>query len=207
MDSSVLFELCDFILLVRLESPDKFPRLTRAVLCELLARIETITTDSTVRSVVITGTQEAFAAGADLEEVSALTPIEALRFSALGQSLMRAIESCPKPVIAAIRGYCLGGGFDLALACHLRIAAADARFGHSGGSLGIITGWGGTQRLPRLIGRARAAELLLTGNIIGATQAWLWKLVTCVAPPAETLESACALAQRIVQYQRDGTTA
>ncbi|MBI1749845.1 MAG: enoyl-CoA hydratase/isomerase family protein [Acidobacteria bacterium] len=156
MDSSVRFELRGSVLLISLESPDQFPRLTHSVLSQLLDRFKSLAADTSVRAALITGTTQSFAAGADLEEVSALTPVEALRFSALGQSLMRAIESCPKPIVAAIRGYCLGGGFDLAMACHLRVAGEDARFGHPGGSLGIITGWGGTARLPRLIGHARA---------------------------------------------------
>ncbi|MCL4523573.1 MAG: enoyl-CoA hydratase/isomerase family protein [Acidobacteria bacterium] len=197
MDSSVRFELRASILLISLDSPDQFPRLTRTVLRELLARFESIPAESNVRAVVITGTAQSFAAGADLEEVSALSPVEALRFSALGQSLMRAIESCPKPVIAAVRGYCLGGGLDLALACYLRIAGDDARFGHPGGSLGIITGWGGTARLPRIVGAARARELLTTGKFIDAAEAYAWRLVNRVVPPADALATAMEWAQEI----------
>lgn len=196
MDSSVRFDLRGSVLLISLDSPDQFPRLTRGVLRQLLARIEAIVTQPLIRAVVVTGTTQSFAAGADLEEVSALTPIEALRFSALGQSLMRAIESCPKPVIAAICGYCLGGGFDLATACHLRIAGDDASFGHPGGSLGIITGWGGTARLPRLIGQARARELLTTGRIITAAEACAWRLVSRVLPPKDVLNVALEFARR-----------
>lgn len=196
MDSSVRFARRDSVLLVRLESPDQFPRLTRAVIRELLTRFENLLSESAVRAVVITGTAQSFAAGADLEEVSALTPVEALRFSALGQSLMRAIESCPKPVIAAICGYCLGGGFDLAMACHLRIAGDDARFGHPGGSLGIITGWGGTARLPRILGQARARELLTMGKIITASEAHAWRLVSRVVPPADALAIAIGCARK-----------
>jgi enoyl-CoA hydratase len=196
VDSSVRFELRGSVLLLSLESPDQFPRLTRAVLRELLSRFENIPADSAVRAAVITGTPQSFAAGADLAEVSALTPVEALRFSALGQSLMRAIESCPKPVIAAIRGYCLGGGFDLAMACHVRIAGDDARFGHPGGSLGIITGWGGTARLPRIVGPAHAVELLTSGRIIDAAEAHAWRLISRVVPPADVLATATDLAQQ-----------
>ncbi len=196
MDSSVRFDLRGPVLLISLDSPDRFPRLTRAVLRELLSRFESIPADSAVRAAVITGTPQSFAAGADLEEVSALNPVEALRFSALGQSLMRAIESCPKPVVAAIRGYCLGGGFDLAMACHMRIAGDDARFGHPGGSLGIITGWGGTARLPRIVGPARAVELLTSGRIIDAAEAHAWRLISRVVPPADVLATATDLAQQ-----------
>jgi enoyl-CoA hydratase/carnithine racemase len=196
VDSSVRFENCDSTLLVRLESPDQFPRLTRAVLRELLTCFENVPSDSAVRAVVITGTALTFAAGAELEEVSTLTPVEALRFSSMGQSLMRAIESCSKPVVAAIRGYCLGGGFDLAMACHLRIAGSDAQFGHPGGSLGIITGWGGTARLPRIVGQARARELLTTGKIITAAEAYEWRLVSRVVPPDDAFATAIHLANK-----------
>jgi enoyl-CoA hydratase len=196
VDSSVRFDLRGPVLLISLESPDQLPRLTRSVLRELLSRFESIPADSAVRATVITGTWQSFAAGADLAEVSALTPIEALSFSALGQSLMRVIESCPKPVIAAIRGYCLGGGFDLAMACHVRIAADDARFGHPGGSLGIITGWGGTARLPRIVGPARAVELLTSGRIIDAAEAHAWRLISRVVPPADVLATATDFAQQ-----------
>lgn len=196
MDSSVRFDLRGSVLFISLDSPDQFPRLTRAVLRELLSRFESIPADSAVRAAVITGTPQSFAAGADLEEVSALNPVEALRFSALGQSLMRAIESCPKPVVAAIRGYCLGGGFDLAMACHMRVAGDDARFGHPGGSLGIITGWGGTARLPRIVGPARAVELLTSGRIIDAAEAHAWRLISRVVPPADVLATATDLAQQ-----------
>jgi enoyl-CoA hydratase len=196
VDSSVRFDLRGSVLLISLDSPDQFPRLTRAVLRELLARFESIPADSEVRAAVITGTPQSFAAGADLAEVSALTPVEALRFSALGQTLMRAIDSCPKPVIAAVRGYCLGGGFDLAMACHVRIAGDDARFGHPGGSLGIITGWGGTARLPRIVGPARAVELLASGRIIDAAEAHAWRLISSVVRPADVLATATDFAQQ-----------
>jgi enoyl-CoA hydratase len=196
VDSSVRFELCGSVLLISLDSPDQFPRLTRAVLRELRSRFESIPADSAVRAAVITGTPQSFAAGADLAEVSALTPVEALRFSALGQSLMRAIESCPKPVIAAICGYCLGGGFDLAMACHVRIAGDDARFGHPGGSLGIITGWGGTARLPRIVGPSRAVELLTSGRIIDAAEAYAWRLVSRVVPSEQVLDVSLEFARR-----------
>ena len=197
MDSSARFELRDSVLLISLESPDQFPRLTRAVLRALLSRFEGITTNSPFSSVVITGTANAFAAGADLAEVSALTPITALAFSALGQSVMNAIETCRKPVIAAVRGYCLGGGFDLAMACHLRMAGEDALFGHPGGSLGIITGWGGTARLPRIVGAARAQEMLTTCRVITATEALAWRLVSRVVPPETVLEESLQFARRL----------
>jgi enoyl-CoA hydratase len=200
--SSLRIEPRASVLILRLDSPDDFPRLTRAVLGALAAALQGAILDASVSALVITGTEKCFAAGADLEEVAALTPLEALRFSALGQSLTRRVENSAKPVIAAIRGYCLGGGFDLAMACHLRVAASDARFAHPGGSLGILTGWGGTQRLPRLVGRARAMELLASDRSISAQEALAWKLVNRVTPPEETMAAALLLAQQGLSSSR-----
>jgi len=168
------------------------------VLHELRRQVGTLQVETDVGTAVLTGTEKCFVAGAEIEEVSTLTPHEALRFSALGQDLMHAIERSRKPVVAAIRGYCLGGGFDLAMACHLRVAATDAVFGHPGGSLGILTGWGGTQRLPRLLtrgGRSRTLEVLATGRRISAEEACAWGLVNRIVPPERVLETAVAIAR------------
>ncbi len=154
-----------------------------------------------VHGIVITGTDRAFATGADLAEVRSLTPASALPFSGIGQRLFRFIERFPKPVVAAIRGYCLGGGLDLALACHIRIAATDAVFGHPGGSLGIMTGFGGTQRLPRLIGRARAMEMLTTGRNIAAEEARAWGLVSLVVPPQHVLAMSLEAARNAALFR------
>ncbi len=151
--------------------------------------------DAKVRSIVIAGSERAFASGADLAEVSALTVASALSFSGVGQGLFRRIERLSKPVIAAIRGYCLGGGLDLALACHIRIAATDAILGHPGGTLGIMTCFGGTQRLPRLIGRARAVEMLASGRNITADEAYAWGLVSRVVAPDALLDAALETAR------------
>jgi len=202
VDSFFRTELRDQTLLLQLCSPDEFPRLTRRVLGDLCKQFERIRRSSAVCAVVIAGTAKAFAAGADLEEVSALTPVEALRFSALGQSVMRTIETCPRPVVAAIRGFCLGGGFDLAMACHIRVAAEDAQFAHPGGSLGIMTGWGGTARLPRIVGRARASELLASGRTLTAAEAHAWRLVSRVVAPGEVLEAATEMAQKSAAKSR-----
>jgi len=189
----------DGLLLIALDNPSGFPRLTRAVLGELHRLFDADRETPAVRAVVITGTEKCFAAGAELAQVAALSAIEVLRFSAIGQSLMSKIEKHTKPVVAAIRGYCLGGGLDLALACHLRVAASDALFGHPGAGLGIITGCGGTQRLPRILGpgaHARVAEMLTTGHSITAEEAHTWGLVNRVAPPQKVLETAFTLARR-----------
>ncbi len=188
----------DGFLLIELDDPSGFPRLTCTVLDQLHRLLQADKETTGVRAVVITGTQRCFAAGADLAEIAALDPREAVRFSALGQALMRKLEQHARPVVAAIRGYCLGGGLDLALACHLRVASSDAMFGHPGVGLGIITGWGGTQRLPRVLsarGRARVLELLATGRSITADEAYAWGLVNRIVPPESVIETATELAR------------
>ena len=127
--------------------------------------------DGAINRLIITGNEKFFSAGADLNEIAQLTGPEAFEFSRLGQRLMLVIDHFPVPVIAAIRGYCMGGGMDLALACDYRIASPDAAFGHRGASLGLMTGWGGTQRLPRLIGKARALQMFLLAEMLNAEEA------------------------------------
>jgi enoyl-CoA hydratase/carnithine racemase len=124
-----------------------------------------------LKRLIITGNEKFFSAGADLNEISVLTAAQAFEFSRRGQALMQAIDQFPVPVTAAIRGYCMGGGMDLALACDFRIAAPTAVFGHRGASLGVMTGWGGTQRLPRLIGKARAMQMFLLAEMVKADEA------------------------------------
>jgi len=134
-----------------------------------------------LKALVITGNDKFFSAGADINEISQLGGPQAFAFSRAGQALMLAIDQFPVPVIAAIRGYCMGGGMDLALACDYRIAAPDAVFGHRGASLGLMTGWGGTQRLPRLIGRARAMQMFLLAEMVTADEALRIGLVDKIA--------------------------
>jgi enoyl-CoA hydratase len=133
------------------------------------------------KSLIITGKDKFFSAGADLNEISVLTTAQAFEFSRQGQALMQAIDQFPVPVIAAIRGYCMGGGMDLALACDYRIAAPNAVFGHRGASLGVMTGWGGTQRLPRVIGKARALQMFLLAEMVKAEEALRIGLVDATA--------------------------
>lgn len=184
-----------------MENPSGYPRLERALLVEISDAIARMESQPDVHGIVIAGTSQAFAVGADLAEISSLDAIEALRFSELGQSLMRRIERCAKPVIAAVRGYCLGGGFDLAMACHARIAAEDAVFGHPGGSLGLVTGWGGTARLPRLIGTGRAREMLVTGRTVTAAEAFAARLVSRVVPADEAVSAAMAFVGSCLREQ------
>jgi enoyl-CoA hydratase len=124
-----------------------------------------------LKCIIISGSEKFFSAGADLNEISQLTSAQAFEFSREGQALMQAIDHFSVHVIAAIRGYCMGGGMDLALACDHRIAAPSAVFGHRGASLGVMTGWGGTQRLPRLIGKSRAMQMFLLAEMVKADEA------------------------------------
>lgn len=163
----------------------------------LLSELGNAATDESISGVVITGTDKAFAAGAEIGELASLSPLAAHEFSLLGQRVMSRIERSPKPVIAAVSGYCFGGGLDLALACHIRIASEDGSFAHPGGALGILTGWGGTQRLPRTLlpgARSRALELLATGRTITAREAHSIGLISEVVSPAELVSRAIVLA-------------
>ena len=168
MGSRLCITQRDDILLLTLESDDGFPRLERRILAEIEAQIMKFAEQRELAGAVITGTERAFAVGAEISEIANLTAAAAFEFARCGQNVMSAVANSPKTVVAAIRGYCMGGGLDLALACHARIASRDAVFAHPGGTLGIITGWGGTQRLPRLIGRSRAIEMLVTGRRLDA---------------------------------------
>jgi enoyl-CoA hydratase len=185
----------DEILLLQLESDDGFPRLEISVLDALAGAIGRLRDAPEFSAAVITGSEVAFAAGAEIAEIARLTPSSAFEFSRRGQDVLGAIASRAKPVVAAIRGYCIGGGLDLALACRARIASADAVFAHPGVTLGIITGWGGTQRLPRLIGLGRALEMFVTGGRIGAEQALAWGLVNEISTGDDLMAAAIRTAR------------
>jgi len=179
----------DDILVLTLGSDDGFPRLERGILAEIEEQIAQLSEQRDLAGAVITGTERAFAVGAEISELASLTPALAFEFSRYGQGVMWVVANSPKPVVAAICGYCMGGGLDLALACHARIASSDAVFAHPGGSLGIVTGWGGTQRLPRLIGRSRALEMLVTGRRLDAAEALDCGLVQKIAADSVVTEA------------------
>jgi enoyl-CoA hydratase len=155
---------------LRLVSPDGLNRLTSARVRSLTAGMEELALDPPPR-LVIAGNMHFFSAGADLHEIAAVTGPEAFRFAQMGQRLMNAVANFPALTIAAIHGYCMGGGLDLALTCTRRIVGPHALFGHRGAALGLITGWGGTQRLPRLIGKGRALQLFLAAETVDAKRA------------------------------------
>ncbi|GIW72130.1 MAG: enoyl-CoA hydratase [Planctomycetota bacterium] len=185
---------------ITINRPEKLNALNRQVLLELRRAFEEADAEAAVRAVILTGAGErAFVAGADIAELARLGPEGAKEQTLLGQRILRQIEMMNKPVIAAINGYALGGGCELALACHLRVAAATAKIGLPEVKLGLIPGYGGTQRLPRLIGGARALELILQGEPIGADKALQWGLVNRVAPSAaETVRVAEELLRPIL---------
>ncbi len=159
----------DNVYLLHLTSEDGTNRLTRK--CVLALTETMVSLRHAALPLVITGNPKFFSVGADLNEIAALSGPEAYEFSALGQALMNAIADYPAPVVAAIEGHCMGGGLDLVLACHRRIAAPHAVFGHRGAALGLMTGWGGTQRLPRQIGKGRALELFVAAEKISSRRA------------------------------------
>jgi enoyl-CoA hydratase len=176
---------------LRLVSDDGMNRLTRDRVLALTAAVEGLAAHPPAR-LVIAGNARFFSAGADLNEIAGLTGVEAFRFAQMGQRLMAAIAGFPSPTIAVIQGYCMGGGLDLALACDRRIASAHAMFGHRGAALGLITGWAGTQRLPRLVGKARALQMFLAAEKLHAPQALQCGLVDAVVedPLAAALQPA-----------------
>lgn len=173
--------------ILRLQSDDGTNRLTRECIRSLTNEIRELA--SKREPLIVAGNDRFFSAGADLREISQLNGPEALAFAKMGQGLMDAIDHFPAPVYAAIEGYCMGGGLDLALACHRRIASPHAVFGHRGAALGLVTGWGGTQRLPRLIGKGRALEMFVAAEKVTATEALRISLVDAIAddPLAEGL--------------------
>jgi enoyl-CoA hydratase len=183
------------LLILTMEHPSGLPRLERSVLRELARQIEWLAGASGYVGAVITGSEQAFCAGAELGEITSLLASETLDFAREGQRVMSQIERSVKPVVAAVRGYCMGGGFDLALACRARICGGDAVFAHRGATLGLITGWGGTQRLPRLTGRAPAIEIFVTGRTIAADEALALGLVREVAGNDQVLSRAMEIAR------------
>jgi enoyl-CoA hydratase len=183
---------------ITVNRPDKLNALNRETLNELTLAFAQATQDDAVRVVVLTGAGEkAFVAGADIAEMNGCTPLQAQGFSRAGQRLMTSIERLGKPVIARVQGFALGGGMELAMACHLRIASDKAKFGQPEINLGLIPGFGGTQRLLRLAGRGAALELCLTGATINAQRAYELGIVTRVVAAESLDEATNALADQL----------
>ncbi len=184
---------------VTLEREAKLNALNQQTLSELKAAFTDLKTNDAVSGILLTGSgSKAFAAGADISEIQKLSLNSGRAFARFGQEVFNLIESLDKPVIALVNGFALGGGCELAMACHIRIASENARFGQPEVNLGLIPGYGGTQRLPRLIGRGRALELLLSGDMISAQRAYEIGLVNKVTPADKLIEEGTALLDSIL---------
>lgn len=193
--SQLLIDHHDGVATITINRPGVLNALNRRTIDELRRAMQACRSDEAVRVVIVTGAGEkAFVAGADIRELAALSPTEAERYARQGQHVLDLIESLGKPVIAAINGFALGGGLELAMACTLRIAADDAKLGQPEIKLGLLPGFAGTQRLPRLVGAGCALDLLLTGDPIPAAEAHRIGLVNRVVPRAELMDAARALA-------------
>jgi enoyl-CoA hydratase len=196
---TLLFDVADHVALVTINRPDKLNALNATVIRELGEMAEQVAGDGAIHGLIITGAgAKAFVAGADIGEIAEQGPLDGAERSATGQAVFRKIETLGKPVIAAVNGFALGGGCELAMACHLRVASENAKFGQPEVKLGISPGYGGTVRLPRLVGRGRALELLLTGAMIDAAEAYRIGLVNRVVAAGELLSEATTLMKQIL---------
>ena len=196
---NVLFEKKNGIAYVTVNRPKVLNALNMATMEELRRSFHAIKMDSDVRVVIFTGAGEkAFIAGADIGELSRNDAVAAKEYTHRGQSVLNLIENCGKPVIACINGFALGGGCEIAMACTMRLASENAKFGQPEVKLGIIPGYGGTQRLPRLVGKGRAMQLVLAGEMISAQEAHRIGLVNEVVAPAELIPRAESIAQKII---------
>jgi enoyl-CoA hydratase len=188
---TLLFDLRDGIAFITINRPDKLNALNDQVVGELAAVAERVATETDIKGAVITGSgTKAFVAGADIADLAKQGPFDGKARAQRGQAMLRRFETCGKPVIAAVNGYALGGGCELAMACHLRIASENAKFGQPEVKLGIAPGYGGTQRLPRIVGKGNALYLILTADMIDAREAHRIGLVNKVVPAGELLTAA-----------------
>jgi len=196
---NVVYDKKGPIAYVTLNRPKVMNALNKATISELRAAFEDARDDSAVRGVILTGSGErAFAAGADIGEVANNTAVEAEEATRRGQALTELIENIGKPVIAAVNGFALGGGCELAMSCSIRIAAESAKFGQPEVKLGVMPGYGGTQRMPRLVGRGRALKLILSGDIIDAAEAYRIGLVDELVPASQVIERSETVLKKII---------
>ena len=211
--ANLLIQVADRIATVTVNRPDKLNALDSDTERELQDVFLKLRDDAEVGGVIVTGAgAKAFVAGADIGELSGLGATQGKEFAFQGQTTFTRIAGCPKPVVAAVNGYALGGGCELAIACHLRVASEGARFGLPEVQLGLIPGHGGTQRLARIVGTGRALEMVLTGRMVDAEEAHRWGLVNAVAPAETLLDTARELLGQIlskgplaVQYALEAT--
>ena len=187
------------VALITVNRPEKLNALSAAVIGELRESFERVGSDAGIRAAILTGAGEkAFVAGADINELAALSAVELRNYSLRGQAAFRLLETCGKPSVAAVNGFALGGGLELAMACTVRFASENARMGQPEVKLGIVPGYGGTQRLPRLVGRGRALEILLSGEPVTAAEAYRIGLVNAVLPQSELLAHSRAWLAKVL---------
>ena len=188
---NILYQKDDQLLTITINRPDKLNALNAATITDLMSAMSKAKEDEDIRGIIITGAGEkAFVAGADISEFEGLSPEQAVQLSTRGHTLFNAIEQMRVPVIAAVNGFALGGGCELALACHLRIGSENARLGLPEVGLGLIPGYGGTQRLVQVVGKGRALEMIMTADMINAQTAHSFGLLNHVVPPAELMDLA-----------------
>ena len=196
---NLLYEAKESVAIITVNRPDKLNALNGPTMSELRQLLKMIKNDSAVNIVIITGAgDKAFVAGADINELNKLDVLSGKEFTESGQEVFNLIENLGKPVIAAVNGFALGGGCELALACHIRLASEKAKFGQPEVNLGVIPGYGGTQRLARLVNSGRAIEYILTGNMIDAEEAFRIGLVNRIYPHDELMAKAWEMAKTIV---------
>ena len=196
--ASITLSVTDRVATITVNRPDKLNALNAATIGELGEAIDDVRQREDVGGVILTGAGRAFVAGADISELAAQTPLQAKQRALRGQGIFRRFETSPKPVVAAVNGFALGGGCELAMACHIRIASEAAKFGQPEVKLGICPGYGGTQRLPRLVGMGRALQLLMTGEMIDAAEAYRIGLVNRVVPATDLLGAADAVLRQML---------
>ena len=199
MYQTLLTSLDNNIFTITINRPDKLNAINKQVMADLDEVMSEVENNKTIKGVIITGTgTKAFVAGADISEFTGLSHGEGMDLARRGQDIFFKIENCTKPVVAAVNGFALGGGCELAMACHFRVAADNAKFGQPEVNLGLIPGYGGTQRLVQLIGKGRALELLMTGGMIDAQTALQYGLVNYVTTGAEVVAKAKSILEVIV---------
>jgi enoyl-CoA hydratase len=194
----LLVSVQDRIATLTVNRPDKLNALNASLIGELGVAIDELQSRDDVAGVILTGVGRAFVAGADISELAGLSALEGKRLARRGQEIFRRFEASPKPTVAAVNGFALGGGCELAMACQVRIASEAAKFGQPEVKLGIVPGYGGTQRLPRLVGRGRALQLLLTGEMIDAQEAFRIGLVNRVVAADQLLPAATTVIQQML---------
>ena len=198
--SFILTDISNHIAILTINRPEALNAMNALVVADLVSAVKSCIDDENVGVIILTGAgDKAFVAGADIKQMQSNGPKEALTFGQMGQQMTLLIENSPKPVIAAVNGFALGGGCEISMACHIRVASETATFGQPEVLLGILPGWGGTQRLPRLVGLGIANELITTGRMVSASEAKLIGLVNHVVPPNELMNKCKEIASQILK--------